>query len=135
MRILKFMPCLVLLLLSACGSAEVKNVQSQADLFMERLSRGDHNGAFELCDADAVSLDALRIIANNPAYDPVLNDYQGLSYQEGAQATRNEQDEIYELRLPPARFKGHDGWVAHFAFRKEGGKWQIIGFKIEGPSQ
>lgn len=135
MRILKFMPCLVLLLLSACGSAEVKNVQSQADLFMERLSRGDFNGAFELCDADAVSLDALRALGNNPAYDPVLNDFQGLSYEEGAQATRNEQNEIFELRLPPASFKGHDGWVAHFAFRKEGGKWLIIGFKIEGPSQ
>ncbi|MCZ7604594.1 MAG: hypothetical protein M5U25_00690 [Planctomycetota bacterium] len=135
MRILKLMPCLLLLLLSACGSAEVKNVQSQADLFMERLSRGDFNGAFELCDADAVSLDALRAIGSNTANDAVLNDFQGLAFEEGAQAARNENNEITELRLAPARLKGHDGWVAHFAFRKEGGKWLIIGFKLEGPSQ
>ncbi|MCB9933461.1 MAG: hypothetical protein H6841_08575 [Planctomycetes bacterium] len=132
MRVLRLLP--LVLLFAACGSAEVKNVQSQADLFMERLSRGDFNGAFELCDADAVSKDALQSIGNNPAYDPVLNDFQGLVHQEGAQATRNDANEIIELRLPPTRFRGHDGWLAHFKFRKENGAWLIIGFKLEGPS-
>jgi hypothetical protein len=134
MRVLKLTALLLLLLTAACGSAEVKNVQSQADLFMERLSRGDFNGAFELCDADAVSLDALRGIGNNPANDVVLNDFQGLLYEEGAQAARNEINEITELRLAPARLKGHEGWRAHYAFRKQGDKWLIIGFKLEGPT-
>ncbi|MBZ0135939.1 MAG: hypothetical protein K8I27_06160 [Planctomycetes bacterium] len=135
MRLFKTAPVLLLLLLAACGSAEVKNVQSQADIFMERLSRGDFNGAFELCDADAVSLDTLRTIGNNPEYDPVMQDFQGFEHDEGAQSKKDDQGRIFELRLAPARFKGHAGWVAHFAFRRENDNWLIIGFKIEGPKQ
>lgn len=135
MRLIKTTPLFLLLLLAACGSMEVKNVQSQADLFMERLAKGDFNGAYALCDADAVSLDNLQNIGNNPEYDKVLNDFQGFDHHEGAQATKDADGKITELRLAPAKFKGHDGWVAHFAFRKENDDWLIIGFKIEGPKE
>ena len=135
MRLIKIASVFLLLLLTACGSMEVKNVQSQADRFMERLARGDFNGAFELCDADAVSLDNLQTIGNNADYDVVLNDFQGFEHHEGAQATKDADGKIIELRLAPAKFKGHPGWVAHFAFRKENDRWQIIGFMIEGPKE
>lgn len=124
----------LLLLMAACGSMEVKNVQSQADLFMERLSKGDVNGAYSLCDPNAVSLDNLRNIANEPTNDTVMNDFQGFRHGEGAQSAKDAEGRITEIRLPPTKFKGHDGWVAHFAFRKVNDEWKIIGFKIEGPS-
>jgi hypothetical protein len=132
MRLLRATPIL-LVLLAACGSAEVKNVQSQGDLFLSRLAKGDFNGAFELCDPDAVSHDALRAIRNNAEYDEVFDDYRGLRFSEGANATRNDDREIVEIRLAPAEFKGHKGWYAHFAFRRQAGKWWIIAFKIERP--
>lgn len=135
MRLIKTTPLLLLLFLAACGSMEVKNVQSQADLFMERLTKGDFNGAYELCDADAVSLDNLQNIGNNSEYDTVLNNFKGFKHDEGAQAKKDADGRIIELRLAPAHFKGHEDWVAHFAFRKENDNWLIIGFKIESPKK
>lgn len=134
MRCVKLASILLLMMVTACGSYEVKNVQSDADRFMELLSRGDANGAFAMCDPNAVSLQVLQNIGNNPDYDEVLDDFQGFEHQEGAQSKRDADDKLTELRLAPTKFKGHEGWLAHFVFRRIDDDWKIIAFKIESPA-
>jgi hypothetical protein len=126
-------PVILLLLLTGCGSpAQLESCRSAADEFMLRLSRGDHNGAYELCDPDSLSMQNLREIANNPKFDPVMNDFKGLEHGDGGQ--KEERGDVMEIRLAPAKFKGHEGWKVQFAFRHHPGQWKLIGFKIEPPS-
>jgi len=123
---------ILLLLAAGCGSpAQLESCRSTADLFLERLAKGDHNGAYELCDPDSLTLDNLREISNNPDFDPVLQDYKGISHGDGGQ--KEERGDVMEIRLAPATFKGKEGYTAHFAFRHHPGAWKIIGFKIETP--
>jgi hypothetical protein len=127
--------CLLLLFLPAgCGSpAHLESCRDKAEQFMERLAKGDFNGAYELCDPDMIGPDGLRKIANSDKNRPVLDDYKGLEHGEGGQETRDANDEIVEIRLAPVKFKGHDGFVGHFAFRLESGAWKITGFQIDAP--
>jgi hypothetical protein len=125
--------CLLLpFLLAGCGSpAQLESCRSTADIFMERLAKGDFNGAYELCDPDSLTLDNLRTIANNPKFDAVMSDYKGFSHGDGGQ--KEERGDVLEIRLAPAQFKGHEGYVAHFAFRHHPGTWKLIAFKIDTP--
>ena len=123
---------LLLFLLAGCGSpAQLESCRSTADLFMERMAKGDFNGAYELCDPDSLTLDNLRAIANNSKFNAVMNDYKGIEHGEGGQ--KDERGDALEIRLAPAAFKGHEGYVAHFAFRQHPGHWKLIAFKIDTP--
>jgi hypothetical protein len=125
-------PVLLLLILAACGSpAQLESCRSTADIFMERLAKGDHNGAYELCDPNALSIETLRKIANNPKFDTVMNDFKGLEHGDGGQ--KEEKGEVLEIRLAPAKFKEHEGYTVHFAFRHHPGEWKIIAFQIDAP--
>ncbi|MCB9894358.1 MAG: hypothetical protein H6839_07910 [Planctomycetes bacterium] len=121
---------LLTLLLAGCGpGAELASCRSVADTFMERLAKGDQLGAYELCDPNALSMDNLRSIANNPDFSEMLNDYKGLEHGDGGQ--KEDKDSGDEVRLAPAKATGHENFIVHFAFRKEPAGWRIIGFKIE----
>ena len=123
-------PILLLSLLASCGpGAELTSCRSTADIFMERLAKGDQVGAYELCDENALSMAALQAIATNPDYYPVFDNFQGLEHGEGGQ--KEDRDGKAEVRLAPAVPKGHTDFVAHFAFRQETEGWRIIGFKLE----
>ena len=52
-----------------------------------------------------------------------------------AQSKRDDDDKLLELRLAPTKFKGHEGWLAHFVFRKVGDDWKIIAFKMQPEEQ
>jgi hypothetical protein len=125
------LPFLLLsLLLAGCGpGAELASCRDVADLFMERLTKGDHLGAYELCEPEALSMSNLKTIANNPDFDPVMNDYKGLEHGEGGQ--KEDKEKGAEVRLAPATPTGHEDFAVLFAFRQKTEGWRIIGFKIE----
>ena len=130
MRFLKLFPLLTLmLLLPSCGGGlDLNSCQDVAGLFMERMAKGDVRGAYDLCDPSALNYDTLQAITNNPANDPVWNDYKGLEFGEGGQKT--DKGEVTEIRLAPATPTGHNDFVVHFAFRKGDKGWKIIGFLL-----
>jgi hypothetical protein len=130
MRISRLFPLLLCaLLLASCGGGlDLNSCKDTADLFMERMSKGDIRGAYDLCDSTALNYDALNDIANNPENKAVFNDYKGLEFGEGGQKT--DKGEVTEIRLAPATPTGHKGFSAQFAFRKDDKGWKIIGFKL-----
>lgn len=119
-----------LLLLAGCSAAlDLPATRNTAERFMERMARGDMNGAYDLCDPNSVTLDTLQRIANNPDYADVFRNYKGLSHGDGGKHEKREA--FTDVRLSPAEILGEPGWVAHFALRRYDEGWQVMAFSIE----
>jgi hypothetical protein len=121
---------LTVLLLAGCADAfDLNATRNVSERFMEKLARGDINGAYELCDPNALSRDTLDDIANKAEYANLYRKFKGLDHGEGGQ--KDTSGAYTDVRLSPAKIRGEDGWIAHFALRKYDEGWKIIGFRIE----
>jgi hypothetical protein len=124
------MICVVLL--AGCSAAiDLTATRNVADRFMERLARGDLTGAYDMCDPNALTYDTLQQIANNPRFNEVFRNYQGLSHGEGGR--RESRGEFTDVVLAPASVVGHEGWTVRFGLRRFDDGWKIMAFQIEAP--
>ncbi len=124
-----------LLALALCACSDISSAfdlnatRNTADQFMQRLAKGDINGAYEMCDHDALSRDTLDRIANNADYAEMFRNYKGLEHGKGGE--RKPGTEFVDVTLAPATVLGEKGWQAQFALRKQDEGWKIIAFQIK----
>jgi hypothetical protein len=124
-----------LLALALCACSDISSAfdlnatRNTADQFMGKLAKGDVNGAYEMCDHDALSRDTLDRIANNARYSELFRKYEGLEHGDGGE--RKPGAEFVDVTLAPAKVLGEKGWQAQFALRKKDEGWKIIAFQIK----
>lgn len=119
----------VLLLAGCSAGLNLPGSRGFADQFMEKLAKGDINGAWEMCDENQLSRDTLERIANNPDFAELFRDYKGLEHGQGGQFTAG--DNFDEILLSPATLKGKPGWQVRFGLRKYPDGYKVMAFQIE----
>ncbi|MBX3459887.1 MAG: hypothetical protein KF696_07965 [Planctomycetes bacterium] len=121
---------LISVLLAGCSAGmNLPGSRGFADQFMEKLAKGDINGAWEMCDHNQLSRDTLDRIANNPEFTELFRGYKGLEHGQGGNFSSH--DGFDEVLLSPAKLKGQPEWQVRFGLRKYPDGYKVMAFQIE----
>lgn len=124
----------------ACGMWGVGQAQEQFEEakgvtndFMAKLSTGDIDGAYALCDSSYFTREQLDQLYH--ANESVLKGNTGVSYVEVVGLAGNVQvvNDVTTISFNPAPLNGHSEIEIRFVVeKKSGGAFKIIGFHIDG---